>query len=192
MPERLGVVVLAAGAGRRLGGVAKALLRDGSGATFAARVVATAAAAGVAPDDVVIVVGPPFGDVVAAEARRLGARVATNAAPERGMASSVAVGFAAMAARPEVGAAFLWPVDHPHVAAATVVALAARGEGVPEHEGRGGHPPLVPRRLFDALAGGADTEGGARVCLRTLPRIVVEDRGVLADVDELADLERMA
>lgn len=185
---RLGAVVLAAGAGRRMGGVAKALLREGSGPTFLARIVATAGEVGVAAEDVVVVVGPPFADAVAAAARALGAAVAINPEPERGMASSVAAGFAAIAAR-AVDAAFLWPVDHPRVAAATVRALADAGEGVPRFGDHGGHPPLVPRRLFDALAGGAATPGGARDHLRALPRITVADRGVIADLDEPADLE---
>jgi CTP:molybdopterin cytidylyltransferase MocA len=49
----------------------------------------------------------------------------------------------------------------------------------------------VPRRLFAALAGGAEVEGGARTILRALPRLAVDDRGVLADVDEPADLEAL-
>ncbi|MCL4227967.1 MAG: NTP transferase domain-containing protein [Myxococcales bacterium] len=186
---RTGAVVLTAGAGRRLGGVAKALL-VADDRTYLARVVATAAAAGVDAADVVVVVGAPFGDAVAAEARRCGARVVVNPAPDRGMASSVACGFAALAAAPAVDAAFLWPVDHPDVTAATLTALRRAGAGVPVHAGRGGHPPLVPRRLFAALAACAALPGGARDVVRALPRRAVDDPGVVADVDAPADLER--
>jgi CTP:molybdopterin cytidylyltransferase MocA len=191
----LGAVVLAAGAGRRLGGVAKALLpvrgRDGD-ATFLERIVGTAAGAGVAARDVVVVIAAPFGDAVAAEARRLGTAVVENPAPERGMASSVARGFAALDAAPGVvvDAAFLWPVVHPHVAPATLATLVAQGEGVPSHGGRGGHPPLVPRRLFALLATCGDRPGGAREVLRALPRLPVDDAGVIADVEVPADRER--
>lgn len=186
---RRGAVVLAAGAGTRLGGVAKALLRDGD-RSFLAKIVATAAAAGVAPRDVVVVVGPPFAEVVAAEAVALGATVVSNPAPERGMASSVALGFAAAAAEPAITAAFLWPVDHPHVTPSTVVTLAARGEGVPAAGDRGGHPPLVPRRLFAALVACAEMPGGAREIVRTLARVPVDDAGVIEDIDHPADLVR--
>ncbi|HUQ06531.1 MAG TPA: NTP transferase domain-containing protein [Kofleriaceae bacterium] len=192
--RRLGAVVLAAGSGRRLGGVAKALLRDG-GETLLARVAALAAGAGVNASDVVVVVGPPFGDEVAAEARRVGATVVVNSAPERGMASSVALGFAALEARDSpdsgVAAAFLWPVDHPRVALATLATLVALGQGVPSHGGRGGHPPLVPRRLFALLAACTERAAGARDILRELPRIPVDDPGVIADIDVPGDLERV-
>ena len=184
----LGAVVLAAGAGTRLGGVAKALLRTGEDTTFLARITGTAAGAGVAAADVVVVVAAPFGDAVAAEARRLGARVVVNAAPERGMASSVALGFAALAAA--VDAAFLWPVDHPRVAPSTLAALVAHGEGVPAYRGGGGHPPLVPRRLFARLADCTNLPGGARDVVRELARVLVTDDGVVADIDVPADLER--
>lgn len=179
--------MLAAGAGRRLGGVAKALLRDAD-TTFLARIVATAATAGVAARDVMVVVAAPFGEAVAAEARRLGTAVAVNPAPERGMASSVAIGFAALDAA--VDAAFLWPVDHPRVAAATLATLIAHGEGVPSYRERGGHPPLVPRRLFASLASCTDRPAGARDIVRELPRIAVDDAGVTADIDVPADRER--
>ncbi len=188
--DRCGAVVLAAGAGRRLGGVAKALLRDG-GASFLERVITTAGGAGVAPVDVVVVVGPPFAAAVSAEARRLGATVSFNPTPERGMASSVALGFAAHAADVAITMALLWPVDHPRVALATLTALRAHGEGVPAYRGRGGHPPLVPRRLFGALAGCADAVGGARDVLGALDRIAVDDAAVVTDVDDAGDLERM-
>jgi hypothetical protein len=67
----LGAVILAAGAGTRLGGVAKALLPCGE-RTFLARITATAAAAGIAPDAIVVVVGAPFAGAVAAHAAELG------------------------------------------------------------------------------------------------------------------------
>jgi molybdenum cofactor cytidylyltransferase len=189
--RRLGAVVLAAGAGRRLGGVAKALLLDGD-RTFLARIAATAAGAGVDACDLVVVVGPPFGVDVAAAARQLGATVVVNPAPERGMASSVALGFAALGAvDPVVDAAFLWPVDHPRVAPATLATLVAAGEGVPSHGGRGGHPPLVPRRLFAQLATCGEHPAGARDIVRVLPRLPVDDPGVIADIDVPGDLERV-
>lgn len=184
---RVGAVVLAAGAGRRLGGVAKALLPIG-GDTFLARVLALATAAGVRLDDIVVVVGPPFGDEVGAAARALGAQVVVNPQPARGMASSVALGFAAIAGRP-VTAALLWPVDHARVSSTTLRALVAAGVGVPVHGGRGGHPALVARTTFAGLAACTDAADGARGVLRgALPRLAVDDPGVLTDVDVPAEL----
>jgi CTP:molybdopterin cytidylyltransferase MocA len=187
---RLGAVVLAAGAGTRMGGVAKALLPIAD-QTFLARIVGTAASAGVAAQDIVVVVAAPFDAEVGREARRLGTRVVDNPAPERGMASSVALGFGALDGDDAITAAFLWPVDHPRVATATLATLVAAGEGVPAHGERGGHPPLVPQRLFAALAACTVFPGGARDVMRQLARIPVDDAGVLADVDHPVDLERL-
>ncbi len=183
---RIGAVVLAAGAGTRLGGVAKALLPVGAD-HFLGRVLATAAAAGVAPADAIVVVAPPFADAVAAAAGARGATVVHNPAPARGMASSVALGFAALPSA--IAAAFLWPVDHPWVTAATLRALIARGGGVPTYRGRRGHPPLVARALIDALAAAATHPDGARGVLRgRLAAVEVDDPGVARDVDVPADL----
>jgi molybdenum cofactor cytidylyltransferase len=186
------IVVLAAGQGARLGGVAKALLPAGD-RTFLARIVATAVAAGIAADRIVVVVGAPYGDAVGAEAARLGARAVVNPAPSRGMASSVAVGFAALT---EGDVALLWPVDHPAVAAATVRRVLDEAAGadvvVPRHAGRGGHPAAVARPVWAALAACAGAPGGARQVLQD-PQwrrrdLEVDDPGVIRDVDERADL----
>jgi molybdenum cofactor cytidylyltransferase len=172
-----GLVVLAAGAGTRMGGVAKALLRRGE-QTFLERIVTTAGA-----DDVVVVVGPPFGDAVAAHARQLGARICVNADPGRGMSSSVNLGFAALPAA--VDAAWLWPVDHPDVTRATLEVLLARiGEhdiARPTCDGRGGHPPLVRRAVFAQLA----TCAIARDVINAASRVdvAVDDRGTILDID---------
>jgi CTP:molybdopterin cytidylyltransferase MocA len=175
-------VVLAAGRGERLGGVAKALLRAGD-RSFLRAVHDTARAGGVAR--VVVVIGPPFGDAVAAEAGALGAEIVVNPDPGRGMASSVALGFAHVIGRGDE--ALLWPVDHPHVAARTVVALreAVADVVVPRFGGRGGHPALVSAAVWPALA--ACPPGGAREVLAD-PRfrridLEVDDPGVVRDVD---------
>jgi CTP:molybdopterin cytidylyltransferase MocA len=195
-------VVVAAGEGRRLGGVAKALLPIGAGGaageTFLARIAATARAAGVT--GAVVVVGAPHGDAVAAAARALGLEVAVNPAPARGMASSVAAGFSAVAAAgagfADADVALLWPVDHPWVTApavARVLAALAAAPGVdaaiPTHGGRGGHPPAIRRALWPALAACAEQPDGARGVLaaaRTV-RVEVDDPGVVRDVDRLED-----
>jgi molybdenum cofactor cytidylyltransferase len=188
-------VILAAGAGTRLGGVAKALLAAGD-VTFLARIAATARTAGV--DRGIVVVGPPHAVAVGAAARELGLAVVTNPEPGRGMASSVALGFAAAC---ETGdeVALLWPVDHPDVAARTIdrvlVALAAVPAAVaviPTRGGRGGHPPAIRRALWPALAACGGAPDGARGVLAAAGaatlRIEVDDAGVIRDVDRPEDL----
>jgi molybdenum cofactor cytidylyltransferase len=168
-------VVLAAGAGTRMGGVAKALLRRGE-QTFLQRILETALA-----DDVVVVVGPPYGDAVAAHARELGARVVVNADPSRGMSSSINLGFANL----DADAAWLWPVDHPDVDGSTlralVAAIGAHDIARPSCDGRGGHPPLIKRAVFAQLV----TCENAREVINAADviNVEVEDRGTIEDVD---------
>ncbi len=191
----IAAVILAAGAGRRLGGVAKALLPHPAGSYLAA-IAATARAVGLV--DAVVVVGAPFGDEVAMHARQLGLRVRVNPAPERGMASSVALGFAAIAGGP-AAAAWLWPVDHPAVTVGTLRRLigaldeagGAAEVAQPRFRGSGGHPPLIARAVWPALAGCADRADGARGVLRAARAVAVEvdDPGVVHDVDTPADRE---
>ena len=177
---KLGAVILAAGAGTRMGGVAKALLRRGQH-SFLENIVQTANA-----DEVVVVVGPPFGDAVAAHARELGARVVVNDEPSRGMASSVSIGFANVGMH---DAAWLWPVDHPDVRRSTLdallAALANHDVAQPRYQGRGGHPPLIARALFDQLAHCTNLEHGARsvIANANVVAVNVDDPGCVEDVD---------
>ena len=187
----ISAVILAAGSGTRMGGVAKAMLEASEHRTFLASMIATMREGGT--HDPVVVVGPPHGDRVGQHANQLGTRVVVNATPERGMASSVALGFAALPA--EVDAAWLWPVDHPFVRPETLKALiAALGSHAavrPTYQGRRGHPPLIARSLFAQLAACTNVEGGARTVLASADTIDidVDDPGVLRDIDTPSDLE---
>jgi molybdenum cofactor cytidylyltransferase len=191
-------VILAAGAGQRLGGMAKALLPLASGMTLLEAVVTCARAAGVSR--CVVVVGPPHDDVTTAEATRLGVPVTRNPAPHRGMASSVALGFEHLLAHsPDAEVGLLWPVDHAAVQPETVRALlracAAERAVVPTYQGHGGHPAGFGRALWPAMAACADAPEGARSVLHLLAqdapdrvlRIEVDDRGVVADIDTPED-----
>jgi CTP:molybdopterin cytidylyltransferase MocA len=209
MPIKRGAVILAAGAGMRLGGVAKALLRSRTNATFLEQIVATARTADL--DIGVIVVGPPHGEDVAMHARALGMHVVLNSKPERGMASSVALGFAALADT-DCEQAWLWPVDHPDVAPATLATLAG---AIAHHDiarpivrrapaqdlggelvvvgptARGGHPPLIARRVWPALIGCANLPNGARDVFAQVDVIdvAVADLACVLDIDMPGDLE---
>jgi molybdenum cofactor cytidylyltransferase len=191
-PPGVGAVILAAGAGTRLGGVAKALLQGRDGRTFLSQILATARE--VALEHAIVVVGPPFGDAVAAHAHEFGAEVAVNPEPARGMSSSVALGFAALE-QTSCTSAWLWPVDHPDVSPATlhalVAALGAHAAVRPVHHGHGGHPPLIRRALWPQLAASTGIDGGARTVLHAagVHDVAVEDPGCVRDVDTAVDLE---
>ena len=145
-----------------------------------------------------IVVGPPHGEEVAVHARSLGLRVVENRQPERGMASSVALGFASLV-ESDCDAAWLWPVDHPDVQASTLRALVDRlelggNDAVrPVVSGRGGHPPLITRMLWPQLSGCGNLDGGARAVLANarVADVIVDDPGCVRDVDTAIDLEAL-
>ena len=150
----------------------------------------------------VVVIGPPHEDVTRVEAERLGLATAVNPEPGRGMASSVAVGFAyarrQFASHPS---ALLWPVDHAHVDAATVRAVLAQltpaSIVVPTYRDRGGHPTGFGRDLWQDLESCLSAPQGARSVIRQLARtrpehverLPVTDAGVIADVDVRAQLD---
>ena len=188
---KLGAVILAAGAGMRLGGVAKALIASRDGRSFLSCILDVARDVGL--HDAVVVVGPPHEQLVGAHATELGARTVRNPDPERGMASSIALGFAAL--DPACDAAWLWPVDHPDVSAATlralVAALGSHAAARPVVGGKGGHPPLVSRALIPALA--ACPEEGARSVFANadVVDVAIEDAGSVRDVDTAIDLEAL-
>lgn len=187
---RLGAVILAAGAGARLGGVAKALLTTGD-ETFLARIARIARLAGTSK--IVTVVGHPHGHAVGDAARALELDVVVNPTPERGMASSIALGFAALA-HSELDAAWLWPVDHPNVELRTLEALAAslgaHEVAQPRYDSRGGHPPLIARALWAKLAECGSLPRGARDVIgsASVVRVEVDDRAVVRDIDTPSDL----
>ncbi|MGE0551612.1 MAG: NTP transferase domain-containing protein [Kofleriaceae bacterium] len=191
---KLGAVILAAGAGSRLGGVAKALLPIDD-TTYLARIASTARSVGLSHG--VVVVAEPYRAAVAVHARELGLAVCVNPEPARGMASSIALGFASLVAIGELDAAWLWPVDHPAVREDTLTTLAAhlaRHEAVrPVYRGRGGHPPLVARSLWDRLARCDVVDGRARAVIASAATRAIEiaDPGVVQDVDTPGDRERV-
>ena len=190
---RLGAVILAAGAGTRLGGLAKALLRTDD-ETYLARIARIARLAGTSK--FVTVVGRPHGHQVGDAARALELDVVVNPLPERGMATSIALGFAAIS-HYDLDAAWLWPVDHPNVELRTLEALAAslgaNEVAQPRYDSRGGHPPLIARSLWAKLAACGNLPNGARDVISgaSVVRVAVDDRAVIRDIDTPNDLAEM-
>lgn len=190
--SNVAAVILAAGAGRRLGGVNKALLET-DGASFLATIARLGSAAGLSPQ--LVVVGEPHCAATVAEAERLGLTWLVNSDPSRGMASSIEVGFGHLVAEGAgVDAALLWPVDHARVRPATVdtvvAACTADNVVVPAFGGRGGHPTGFGRCAWPALARCSQQPEGARSVVHAaaqLRRVDVDDPGVLRDVDTPAD-----
>jgi CTP:molybdopterin cytidylyltransferase MocA len=189
-------IVPAAGRSSRMGSP-KALL-DAGGPTFIDRVVKGLLDGGCA--EVVAVVREDPGPVAAA-ARRSGARVQVNPAPDDpvrgGQVSSVRTGLAAVP--DDAAGVVVLPVDHPLVASGTVAALIEAFRGgeapavVPTLAERRGHPVVLGAALFAELGEEGLDEGVRTVLARhgeAVARVPVRDRGIVKDIDTLADYRR--
>ena len=185
-------LLLAAGFASRMK-TCKALL-DINGLSALERAVRNLRSGGV---EEIVVVSGHYRHAVETEARRLGCSVAFNEGYERGMFSSIQRGVAALG---DAAAFLLLPVDIPLVSPATIRALlAAHGEGAPlaypTFRGTRGHPPLVGRRLFRAIADDDGTRGGLRALLAEEEDlawdVAVADEAILLDMDSPEDYDRL-
>ncbi|HVR72193.1 MAG TPA: nucleotidyltransferase family protein [Vicinamibacteria bacterium] len=190
---RIVAVVLAAGAGRRMGGP-KALLRIGA-ESFLARAAALLARPDVS--EVVAVLGHDAPRVRAEAGLPPFLTVIVNPAPDQGgMLGSVQKGLDAAEAR-GAGAVLLHPVDHPLTAPETVDAVVAALRAgariaVPSWDGRRGHPGGFAASTWPALRA-APRHEGARAVLAAHPEWIVHvagDPGCRRGIDTPADYER--
>ena len=191
MAGKVAAILLAAGASRRMG-TCKQLLRL-EGKTVLARCLETLLHGGIA--DVVLVVSPAGGEVVQAAAG-YPVRVVRNAEPDGDMAASICTGRDALP--PCATGVVIALCDYPLVRAESIARLAeAHGQEpdsiiVPCHDGHRGHPPLLPRRLLDAL----ETPSTLRDLLRDNKELIhhleLPDDGVLIDMDTPEDYRRIA
>lgn len=190
-------IVLAAGAGRRYGRP-KALVRLG-GTLLVERAAATLASAGCRP--VVVVVGAGA-DQVRAAADLADATLVDNPDWASGMASSLRSGLAAVAAGPATPAAARPPdavvvllVDMPGIGPTAVRRVAAGADrrtlavgGFAS--GRTGHPVVLGRDHWAAVAATATGDAGARDYLRAhADQVWIVPCG---DVADPTDLDRPA
>jgi nicotine blue oxidoreductase len=185
-------VLLAAGAGRRMGGP-KAVLRIGAD-SFLARGARVLGRPGVA--SVVAVVGHDAARVAAEAGTPAGVSLVENARYQEGMLSSILRGLDE-AEGLGADAILLHPVDHPLVDPGTVDrVIAALREGaviaVPTHGKRRGHPGGFARAAWPALRV-APADRGARAVLADHPEWVVHVPGdpfCVVGIETPADYER--
>lgn len=173
--SRVSAVVLAAGAGRRMGTPKAELVVDGR--RLVDRAVAAMADGGC--DEVVVVVR-------ADTARVDGARVVVNPSPERGMRSSLLLGLAA--ASGEAVAVLL--VDTPGIGTDAIATVVRRWRAEPERiavasfAGRRGHPIVMAAARWSAAMARAGAEEGARRYLQDNADLV-DDIAVTGDPTDL-------
>jgi nicotine blue oxidoreductase len=183
-------LLLAAGAGRRMGGPKALVELDGE--TLVQRGVRLLADGGCSP--VVVVVG-----AAAEQVRPLcaGAQVVEAADWGTGMAASLRAGLAAASG----DACVVALVDQPGVLPAAVARLRAAHSGgavvaVATYAGRPRNPVLLDRAVWAEVAAAAAGDEGARPWLRAHPELVVEvdctGVGTPDDVDTPQDLATLA
>ena len=198
-PSQKGVsaILLAAGTSSRMG-QAKQLLPLGN-STVLAQTLEHARAAAV--DEVILVLGSSAEPIRHQLSQTLlaGIKVVVNHSYEQGMARSLRAGLSALA--PQSAAALIILGDQPFTLPQTLdrIIQAYRDSGaqivIPTHQGTRGNPVLLDRSLFsEAMALEGDT--GCRAIfanhLEGIVNVEVEDRGVLLDIDDREDYERLA
>ena len=192
MSDTVAGLLLAAGAGRRMG-MPKALVAYRR-RLFVESAADVLASGGCAP--VVVVLGADA-ERVRATADLDGHRVVLNPDWAEGMGASVRVGLRALDSLPDVVAAVVLPVDVPGVTSAAVARLVAlAGPSVlarASFDGVPGHPVVLGRAHWAGVIASATGDVGARDYLRAHDVLDVPcaDIAVGTDVDRPADLRRL-
>lgn len=189
-------IVLAAGLGTRFVGGERKVLALHAGRPLVVHAVATAMEAGVR--HVVVVTGEAHEAVVAAlQGGSLpmttgGCRptIVRNEVARSGMASSIRLGIETLPAR--CRAVFMMLADMPCVRPSTLSRLATAYRSgvsdavVPVWHDQAGNPALLASTMFEDLLRLTGDAGARRLlsdASRTVERLVVDDPGVLVDVD---------
>jgi molybdenum cofactor cytidylyltransferase len=191
---RIAGLVLAAGRARRMG--ANKMLAEVGGRPMVALAVAAAMGAGLEP---LVVVTGHDADRVEEALPPCDVLCVRNPDPDRGMASSLVAGLAAL---PEdVDAVVVVLGDMPRVAAAHIRALVAafdpdegRAICVPVYKGRRGNPVLLGRQFFAEMAGLTGDQGARRLLsdhAELVFEVVMDDEAVLADIDTPEQLQAL-
>jgi molybdenum cofactor cytidylyltransferase len=188
-------ILLAAGASTRMGQPKAGLPVSPAGPTFAAAAVGVLRASGLT--EVTVVAGAHPEAVTAAVTGLPDVRVVVHDGWAAGQLSSLRAGLAAVDA-PDLEAIVVTLVDCPLVRPATVRRLIEAWERTrapivrPAIGARHGHPVIFGRETFDDLRT-APLEVGAKAVIArwrdAIENVVVDDTGVLADIDTPGDYE---
>ncbi|MGH3386671.1 MAG: nucleotidyltransferase family protein [Nocardioidaceae bacterium] len=180
-------LVLAAGAGRRMGGP-KALVRDGDGTPWVVRAARTLVDGGCSP--VLVVVGADAAEV----GRQLddeSVTVVEAADWAVGMGASLRAGLGALSQHSNVNAVVITPVDvpslGPDVVRRTAAGATASSLVRASYHGRPGHPVLIGRQHWAGVRDLATGDQGARAYLSAHPPVDVE----CADLTDGLDIDTL-
>jgi molybdenum cofactor cytidylyltransferase len=190
-PRAVGAVILAAGDGRRMGLVAKALLPFGRAQTFLSALAVALRRGGVAGP--IFVVTGAHRAAVAQAALDLGLRPVHNARYAGGQLGSARTGLLA-ALRARLDVVLLLPCDLPQLRHSTVRRLlAAPLPALPVHGGRSGHPLALDRATLERLIAVRGARSLRQVLLRSgirPRRVSVSDPAVLQNLNTAGGYRR--
>ncbi len=193
---RIGAVLLAAGEGRRMGGVAKPLIRL-QGVPLISRQLVALSGAGV--DEVVVVTGHAR-HAVEEELRSFVVTLAHNDAHADGQQSSVRVGLAALSG--PFDAVVVMPADMPLIGASDLTELIGafkkRPAGhivVPLVNGQRGNPIVLSDQALARILA-SDTNLGCRHLIEREPELVhayqTTNARFVTDLDTVEDVQALA
>ncbi len=193
---RVGAVVLAAGEGRRMGGIAKCLIRL-EGVPLIRRQLIALSGAGV--DEVVVVTGHAR-DAVEEQVQSFPVTLAHNAAYTEGQQRSVRVGLAALSGN--FDAVLVVLADQPLIAASDLIELIGafkrRPAGnvlVPVVNAQRGNPIVLDDGARSRILA-SDVNLGCRHLIDHEPELVhvyeTANRRFVTDLDTVQDVERLA
>ena len=182
---RIAVLILAAGAGGRIGMPKWQLKIEGK--TFLDIICDKLAS--VHLKDVICVKREEF------EIKKPSLKYVINPTPQHGMISSVYYG---IKAHPDYDAYLIWPVDHPFVKVSTIVELkklfeSNQGKVIrPIFNGITGHPIIVPNSLLSYLQT-PDYSGGLRQLIKDskteILDLPINDSNILRNINLMTDLK---
>jgi CTP:molybdopterin cytidylyltransferase MocA len=193
---RIGAVLLAAGEGRRMGGVAKPLIRL-QGVPLVTRHLVALSGAGV--DEVVVVTGHGR-DAVEAQVQSFSVTLVHNEAHACGQQTSVRAGLAAL--NGSFDGVFVVPSDQPLIGAGDLIELIGafkkRPAGhvvVPVVDGQRGNPILLDE-IAHAQILASGTNLGCRHLIEGQPELVyayeTTNTRFVTDLDTLEDVQALA
>jgi molybdenum cofactor cytidylyltransferase len=191
----VGAVLLAAGAGTRLGGRPKALLELG-GVPLIRRQLIALSGAGV--DEVVVVLGH-HAALIEPLVQDFPVTLVHNSQPEQGQVSSLRLGLQALAGRLDAVLVALadQPLIHTQDLMALIGAYKKRPEGsqvlVPQVGGEPGNPVVFSAEVREQILQG-DADVGCRQWRAEHPEVVAvfetDNRRYRVDIDTQEDMER--
>ena len=194
--SQVAAIILAAGKSTRMG-EAKQLLRLGE-STVLGQTIENVRRAAV--NEIVLVLGASAETIRCRLPAPLlqGLKVVVNPQYEQGMASSLRAGLGALA--PQIDAALIVLADQPFVRPETLDQLCRKHRQtqaqmvIPSYRGRRGNPVLLDRSVFPQVMA-LEGDSGCRAIFsshkESTVNLEVEDEGILLDLDNQEDYERL-